>query len=622
MSSKPQPGFSDDAAISGVTTRSGAPDSNPWPLRTDSVEPGEVIANKYVVERVIGVGGVAVVVAARHLELEETVAIKILQPELQDRKEIVQRFAREAKAAVRIKSEYAARIFDVGVAPGRGPFLVMEYLDGHDLADRLASGPVPIKKAVEIIMQACEALAVAHANGIVHRDIKPENLFLARSSDGSEIVKVLDFGISKAALTGTLPGLEIDVVKTQELMGTPLYMSPEQIRSTATVDRRADIWSLGAVLYELVTGHQAFAGDLITKICADVLERDPLPLKMFVDDLPEGFQEVVSRCLEKDPGRRFQNVAELAVALLPFGPSTARILAERSSTILRVAGHGGAEVTLKFSSAPPPPPGMTPSGSPIPTALRAPVVPTLSNATPPPEAPAGSEAHLTNPEALREIATESRRTRRVIVFASVLLFAIVAGGVLFTSYRSTAPVHAEVTTRAVLIETDPPGVRVEVDGKLLGETPLRATLGLGEKKATLSRDGYRPETLSLTIDSSDPEERKVQLTMSKTAPAASAEVAATAHEPPLTATTTTVAPAPAAPPAAARSHALPAWRPATPPPATHPAPPPIAKTASAAAPIAAPVATMAPSTKTVSDPAPTTHVKVIGEKKTNVTIVE
>src|SRR5262249_53997540 len=130
-----------------------------------------------------------------------------------------------------------------------------------------------------------------------------------------ESVKVLDFGISKAALTGSLFGVAENMVQTQELMGTPLYMSPEQIRSSSSVDRRSDIWSLGVVLYELVTGHLAFSGEAITKICADVLEKEPAPLSKYVPDLPNGLQDVVSRCLAKDPDKRFQNVGELALAL-------------------------------------------------------------------------------------------------------------------------------------------------------------------------------------------------------------------------------------------------------------------------------------------------------------------
>ncbi|AKU95896.1 serine/threonine protein kinase [Labilithrix luteola] len=582
--------------ISSVVPESGPSQS----LRADAIAPGEVIADKYVVERVIGVGGVAIVVAARHVELEETVAIKILQPELQTRKEIMQRFAREAKAAVRIKSEYAARVFDVGVARGRGPYLVMEYLEGLDLGHYLGShGPLPIKRAVEYVMQACEALAVAHVNGIVHRDIKPENLFLARRGDGTEIIKVLDFGISKAALTSSVFGLPDDALKTQELMGTPLYMSPEQIRETSTVDRRADIWSLGVVLYELITGELAFSGEAITKICADVLEKDPPPLSRYVVDLPDGLQSVVSRCLAKDPERRFQNVAELAIALLPFGPSRARILAERSSTILRAAGHVDGGVMVKFhSSAPPPPllPGASPSDNPDAAALRSPRVPSMSTLP--------GMQHLTNPEALNSIAIEGRRTRRIVTFASiiVLAFAGIATFAVVSNRRAAVVTPAPVADRPIAVVTDPPGARVEWEGKLLGETPLSTTLPVGIHSLKLTHEGYAPETLSVTVSPNDAEGRKAQLTMSKVDAAASAKASA----------------APAK-----EASKPPAVRPGAPANVNASLPRIATSSVGAAPPPPGAVAdvTGQSSAKASAAPAPK-HVKVIGEKKTNVVVVE
>jgi serine/threonine-protein kinase len=200
--------------------------------------PGDVIAGKYEIIELIGSGGVGYVVSARHRELDEMVALKFLREESLVNEQVVERFAREARAAARIKSEHIARVFDVGSLPNGAPFIVMEYLHGQDLADVLRErGRVPIKVVVEYLLQACEALAAAHALGIVHRDIKPENLFLARQGEGVEIIKVLDFGISKSALTsGQASGRKF--AKTTMPMGTPAYMSPEQIRATGEVKRK------------------------------------------------------------------------------------------------------------------------------------------------------------------------------------------------------------------------------------------------------------------------------------------------------------------------------------------------------------------------------------------------
>jgi serine/threonine protein kinase len=317
------------------------------------VEIGEILSNKYLVEEVIGEGGVGIVVAAHHLELDERVAIKFLRTDVMDDPDVVARFAHEAKAAVAIKSEYVARVFDVGLTASGIPFLVMEYLEGHDLATEIDStGALPARDAVEYVMQACEALAVAHSKGVIHRDIKPANLFLLRR-DAMPVVKVLDFGISKAALTGSVFGGPLPALQGGKLMGTPLYMSPEQIRSTDDVDPQTDIWSLGVVLYELLTGEPAFQASSSNELCAEVLTTDPQSLASRSPQVPAGLVAVVEKCLRRDRAERFQNVAELAIALLPFAPKRARICAERACTTLRAAGM--TQAALRVVSTMPPP---------------------------------------------------------------------------------------------------------------------------------------------------------------------------------------------------------------------------------------------------------------------------
>jgi serine/threonine-protein kinase len=316
---------------------------------------GEKIAGRYVVDRVLAEGGMGIVLAARHLELDEMVAIKFLKPEFARQQDIIGRFAREAKAAARIKSEYIATVLDVGVINDRGPYIVMEYLEGEDLETVLATeGKLPVERSIELVLQACEALAAAHANGIIHRDIKPENLFLVKREKGLPIIKVLDFGVSKTALTGNMFGGAIDVAKTQSLLGSPLYMSPEQLRGKIDVDYTADIWSMGAMLYELLTGRAPFEGSSITEVCASVLETVPKEIPTLVPDVPSELALVVMKCLEKEPTRRYQSIAELAVALAPFGPKRARMCVERAIAVSKSAGllASGFE---NPNSVPPPP---------------------------------------------------------------------------------------------------------------------------------------------------------------------------------------------------------------------------------------------------------------------------
>jgi tRNA A-37 threonylcarbamoyl transferase component Bud32 len=301
------------------------------------VRPGDILAGKYRVERVLGMGGMGVVVAAHHLQLDEKVALKFLLPEALGNPLAVARFAREARAAVKIKSEHVARVIDVGTLPNGAPYIVMEYLEGGDLSAWLAQrGPLPIELAVEFVLQACVALADAHALGIVHRDLKPANLFCVRRSDGQLSIKVLDFGISKLVESVAGPGMSM--TKTAALMGSPLYMSPEQMRSSKDVDAQTDIWALGVILFELMTGRPAFVADSATALAIQVATEPPPSMQSFRHDVPMGLEGVILRCLEKDPRRRHRNVAELAFALLPFGPRRARALVERISGIVQAAG--------------------------------------------------------------------------------------------------------------------------------------------------------------------------------------------------------------------------------------------------------------------------------------------
>jgi serine/threonine protein kinase len=308
------------------------------------VTEGEILAGKYRVERVLGIGGMGVVVAAHHIQLDKRVALKFLLPEATANAEVVARFAREARAAVKIESEHVARVIDVGAMESGAPYMVMEYLVGSDLAHRLQEhGAIPIEEAIDYLLQACEAIAEAHAAGIVHRDLKPANLFLTRRADGSSLVKVLDFGISKATPpVGSQP--DMSLTKTASVMGSPLYMAPEQMRSTRSVDARADIWALGVILYELLSGKVPFEATTMPELCAMVLTEAPAPLRDKRPDTPPGLWAIIERCLQKDPAQRFGNVSDLANALASFAPARSRLSIDRISKVLRAAGVATASL--------------------------------------------------------------------------------------------------------------------------------------------------------------------------------------------------------------------------------------------------------------------------------------
>jgi serine/threonine-protein kinase len=295
-------------------------------------KPGEVLASKYEVEGVLGAGGMGVVLAARHLALGQKVAVKFLLPGVAKRQpEAVERFLREARAATQLRSEHVARVMDVATAEGGAAYLVMEFLEGYDLGRVLRNeGRLPLASVVDYTLQAAEALAEAHERGIVHRDLKPANLFLTRGIDGSPLVKVLDFGISKAQTTG-----ERGITRTDAVMGSPGYMSPEQIISAKNVDRRSDVWGLGIVLYELASGVPPFDGDNIATLSAQIVTETPKPVVELRPETPKALSDAIAKCLEKDPSKRFSSMGELASALEPFASAASRHVADR---IRRVAG--------------------------------------------------------------------------------------------------------------------------------------------------------------------------------------------------------------------------------------------------------------------------------------------
>ena len=296
---------------------------------------GDVVAGKYRIESVIGTGGMGVVLSAQDTSLGRRVAIKFLAPNKARNEDAAARFVREARAAASIQSEHVVRVFEVGTLPTGASYIVMEHLAGGDLAQILGSrGPLPIDEAVDYVLEACEAIGEAHNRGIVHRDLKPQNLFVTRTPDGSSCVKVLDFGISKA-VDEEAPNL----TATDAVMGTPLYMSPEQVRSLKNVDLRSDIWALGAILFELVTAAPIFDAATVTALCAMIAMDPPTALRAKLPNAPPELEAVILRCLHKDPSGRFVDVAALAEALAPFASERGRASAARVARVVR-GGQG------------------------------------------------------------------------------------------------------------------------------------------------------------------------------------------------------------------------------------------------------------------------------------------
>lgn len=308
---------------------------------------GEVLAGRYFVERVIGTGGMGCVVAATHVHLDERVAVKLLHPHLVSEPDTVQRFLREGRTAGRIQSPHVVRIKDVGELDGGRPYIVMEYLEGEDLAAiQKQRGMLPAQQAVDYVLAAAEAIAEAHAMRMLHRDLKPSNIFLARMPDGRDCIKVLDFGIAKAFGAESMAG---QLTQTAMVMGTPAFMAPEQLRKAKGLDHRVDIWALGVLLHKLVTNTLPFEGDTFAELSAAILTTEPVPLRRaFPHHTPE-LEAVIATCLRKNPEERFFDLADLALALAPLGTPAARPNVER---ILATLGRPSQRAVMVAPSEP------------------------------------------------------------------------------------------------------------------------------------------------------------------------------------------------------------------------------------------------------------------------------
>lgn len=378
------------------------------------VQIGQELLGKYVVKRVLGQGGMGVVVEAAHIALGHRVAIKFLLPEACNHPGAVERFLREARAAVQIQSEHVARVSDIGKLDTGLPYMVMEFLDGNDLSEEIqARGVLPVDEAVKYLLEALEAIAEAHALNIVHRDLKPANLFLAKRKDGTRTIKVLDFGISKAVQSG-----ELNLTQTSSMMGSPLYMAPEQIRNSKTVDARADVWSLGVILHECLSGRTPFGGTTLSGVLAAIVADAPEPLENIRHDLPPMLISAVARCLEKDPARRVQNVADLAQLVSTFAPAQAQRSLPRIAAVLGKTLPQGSEAGVHDLAA---------------TAAVA--SPPITDTGHTPKRVAQNSATAQTWAHTGSVPRPPRSSRATVVIAAAVLVAL-AGGLWFTLYNS------------------------------------------------------------------------------------------------------------------------------------------------------------------------------------------
>lgn len=300
--------------------------------------PGEVVAGIYRIDHLVGEGGMGMVLAATHLPSQRRMALKLVQPDTAGEQGAVARFWREARAVSRLSHPNVVRVFDVGSLADDTPYMAMELLEGESLGERMDRlGPMPVDAARELIRQACEAVAAAHAIGVVHRDLKPQNMFLTRGETGAEVLKVLDFGISKT-MRATVSDDHQKLTKTTDVFGSPTYMSPEQLKASRDVDERTDVWALGVILHEMIAGAPPFGGKSVAEIFGAILYKPPEPLSKLRPDVPRHVETAVLRALEKDRDKRTATVRELRDALL--GSPAAATAPATTNTTATATGEG------------------------------------------------------------------------------------------------------------------------------------------------------------------------------------------------------------------------------------------------------------------------------------------
>jgi serine/threonine-protein kinase len=471
---------------------------------------GDVLAQKYRVESIVGRGGMGVVLSARHVQLGQVVAIKLLTlpPDEDRRDEAIGRFLHEAQAAAKLQNDHVVRIYDVGQLDNGLPFMVMELLVGSDLGTVLDErGALPEPEAVDYVLQACAGVAEAHRMGIVHRDLKPSNLFVTKRSDGLPLLKVLDFGISKQLTDPTSGEAVATFTNTRTLMGSPHYMSPEQVRDARRVDGRADIWALGVILQELITDAPVFHGESFPGVCAAIVADPPMPVRTMRPDVSSALEAIIGRCLEKDAKQRFQSVAELQAALMPLAP---QIMRSGSISQPLAYSSGTREVAMPIRVSNSASPGAPTVASAPPEVGRTGPDRTLESARLATRQGSTQNALAsTDPRvAVIEPRTSPPSKSKARLLVPLGVAAVLGAGALWLQARpsavttvasSEAPpslAPAAPSSFTLSIDSEPSGASVTEGSARLGTTPFSLSLSMPEQAGprvfVVEKDGYLP----------------------------------------------------------------------------------------------------------------------------------
>jgi serine/threonine protein kinase len=483
----------------------------------------------YRIGRTLGVGAFGAVYEAFREPLNKRVALKVLHPQLASNQDAVARFIREAELVAQIEHPNIVAVLDVGIERGV-PFLAMEFLDGETLTARLTRGGMSVPAALDIVLPVVAAVAVVHERGVVHRDLKPDNIYLSRKVTGAVVPVLLDFGIAKVQET------RFSMTRTNSLMGTPFYMSPEQARQARNVDARSDQWTLAVILYECVAGRRAFAGGGLLEILMAIATQPIEPLSSVVEGLPPGFEAALGRALERDPAGRYPTTRELGVALLPFATPVTRAL--WAEALGRVSAIPAAPLMLSK-------PSQTPSVNRAMAALLSMQGAAVATAPPPPpQAPDEPPPEARTEHAAPKARPERPRFVSIAVAVPVLVVAMVAGGLVVRSVMGdNAPAPPE--TYALVVRVDPPVAQIELDGTPVGTGVLLRALPDDHALHTLrvSAPGYEPRTS--TFRDAVPEQNIVLLAVRSVARPVDAAVEAGAAATP---------PDPTAPPDSSAGH--------------------------------------------------------------------
>jgi len=413
---------------------------------------GDTVAGRYRLVRLLGEGGMGRVYIAQRNEMGGHVALKLLRSDIDLPATSIERFRREAQAAAQLKSESVVRVLDMGVTDDGTPFIVMERVSGKTLAQHLVDhGPLELARAVDIVIDVCAVLAEAHAHGIIHRDIKSSNIALTKRPDGTELAKVLDFGIAKQT--------DADVsslTETATVLGSPKYMSPDQIRDARQVGPRDDLWSLAVVLQEITTGALPFEAFTISGLFAKIVADPPTPARAVRADLPEAFEALLLKALTKDPAARFADAAEVAEALATFASPEG---ASRAKRVRPIFAHAAATLASEPAAA-----------VPAPSVARQPETVDLEVTN----APIARE----HPVSTAAVApASSRRTR---VMATVLVLTLLSLGIFWRTRASQASSAAPVETHGALPASSP---APEAPSTL---SPMATTAGIASTATTSS----------------------------------------------------------------------------------------------------------------------------------------